>query len=185
MGFRDPLGEKPPFGKWGKGLADLGWAEWGPPRWPAASLGRLGHVGFSPTWLSQGRWSPSSTYIYGCPLALKITPILSLSLSLSRLSRDSTIGVVHGLRFSPPYAHRRAAGLLSSTSAARPWIGARRSSSPPYVCDSPRGTTLGVLGGARLHHHEDGVILIVASRSSRPRGRLRRLHHASSSKQIF
>ena len=35
----------------------------------SGSLGRPSHVGFSPTWLSQGRWPPSSTYIYGCPFA--------------------------------------------------------------------------------------------------------------------
>ena len=62
----------------------------------------------SPTWLSQGVCTSSSTYIYGCPPGLLEC---TSSLSLSCLSRDFAIGVVHGLRFSPPYAHRRAAGL--------------------------------------------------------------------------
>jgi hypothetical protein len=62
----------------------------GCPPWPA------GHVGISPTWLSQGRWSPPSTYIYGCHLALEIHQKF---LSLSHLERDSAIGVALGLRF--------------------------------------------------------------------------------------
>ena len=34
---------------------------------PAAALGRPSHVGFSPTWLSQGGWPPPSNYIEGHP----------------------------------------------------------------------------------------------------------------------
>jgi hypothetical protein len=51
---------------------------------------------------------------WGAPLPWKLHQkflSLSLSLSLSHLERDSAIGVALGLRFSPPYAHRRAASL--------------------------------------------------------------------------
>ena len=41
-------------------------------------------------------------------MPLKLHHSLSLSLPFSR---DSAIGVVHGLSVSPPYAHRRTAGL--------------------------------------------------------------------------
>ena len=84
----------------------------------------------------------------------KFTPEIPLSLSLT-FERDSAIGVALRLRFSPPYAHRRAPGLLRSKSFTS---AARLDRSPEIVvhrtCVELRGAARAALGGVRLHDLE-------------------------------
>ena len=112
MGLRGlgPLGEIPKGKKEkkeGEGPAALGGPNGAHLGQPAALLGAAPHVGFSPTWGSQGRRSPPFSFKYRSPMPLENTQVpLSFSPTLSgvpilelRTRREVSLW----------YAHRRAA----------------------------------------------------------------------------
>ena len=89
--------------------------------------------------------SPFSPINIGAPPWPLITPI-----SLSLLLLDHVIpplelrqGEVLSTIRTPPCCWSSGPNLP----LLRPWIGARRSSASPYVCEALRGATLAVLGG--------------------------------------
>ena len=85
------------------------WATWGPPMAGAPALAGWG-VGLVPHRQPGRLGSPWPPIYMGVPMAFKTHTNFSLSLSLLG-SRDSPVWSCAEDKFSPPYAHRRAAGL--------------------------------------------------------------------------